>query len=177
MKKILTLILVVFSTNLFAQQLDQKSINSVVQEIVMGEGPVTKAEYEKFWQPFGANNAQQRAQFINIMRQRFVLTQEYQREVWLCAEKAWNLKAVPPCTKAQNKLSVLKNEVGADYASAISPLEDYSTNLLKAAAAHKAIQNPNGQGQVEVNLAMIKSTREGLDRMLSRLSQVMRPEF
>lgn len=177
MKKILTLLLVIFSTNSFAQQLDQKSINSVVQEIVTGNGPVTKAEYDKFWQQFGATNAQERTQFINIMKQRFVLTQEYQREVWICAEQAWNSKAVPTCTKAQNKLNLLKNEMGNDHASAISPLEDYSNNLLKAAASRGSIQNPNGQGQIEVNLAMIKSTREGLDRMLSRLSQVMRPNF
>lgn len=176
--KIIRLFIVLLLTNsAYAQEgIDVNGLNSVVQEIVTGSGPVTKQEYDKFWSQFGASTTEDRSRLIGLMKQRFMLTQEYQREVWICAEKAWNLGSVPSCEKAQNKLNLLKNEM-KDNQSAVSPLEDYSTKLLKAAASRGSIQNPNGNGEVPVNLEMIKSTRSGLDKMLNRLSQVMRPNY
>ncbi len=176
--KILRFVIFLLLSNIAQAQegIDAGALNSVVQEIVTGSGPVTKQEYDKFWAQFGANTTEDRSRLIGLMKQRFMLTQEYQREVWICAEKAWNLRSVPGCEKAQNKLNLLKNEM-KDNQAAVSPLEDYSANLLKAAASHGSIQNPNGNGDVPVSLEMIKTTRSGLDKMLSRLSQVMRPNY
>ena len=56
-------------------------------------------------------------------------------------------------------------------------MTDYSDKLLNAAAKRTSIQNPNGDGEVQVTLEMIKSTRDGLDKMLVRLSQVLRPNY
>jgi hypothetical protein len=167
-----------FATNALAQSLDQGAINSVVQEIVVGSGPVTKAEYDKFWGQFGATTAADRGQFINLMKQKFILAQEYQREVWICAEQAWNSRAVPACLGAKNKLALLTAEMKKnDAESALTPMSDYSTKLLAASAARGSIQNPNGGGEVALSLEMIKSTREGLDKMLARLGQVLRPNY
>jgi hypothetical protein len=176
--KILRFVIFLLLSNIAQAQegIDAGALNSVVQEIVTGSGPVTKQEYDKFWAQFGANTTEDRSRLIGLMKQRFMLTQEYQREVWICAEQAWNLRSVPRCEKAQNKLNLLKNEM-KDNQAAVSPLEDYSTKLLKAAASHGSIQNPNGNGDVPVSLEMIKTTRSGLDKMLSRLSQVMRPNY
>ncbi len=178
MKIFQILFLVFLSTAAAAQGVDQLALNSVVQQIATGSGPVTKAEYDKFWQQLGVNRSEDKAQMISVMKQRFVLAQEYQREVWICAEQAWNSRSAPRCEKAQSKLELLKADLQkSDSVGALSPLEDYSNNLLIAAAKHGSIQNPNGAGEVAVSLEMIKSTREGLDRMLVRFSQVLRPNY
>ncbi|MBU6140476.1 MAG: hypothetical protein KGP29_02825 [Proteobacteria bacterium] len=178
MKIFQILFLVFLSTAAAAQGIDQIALNSVVQQIATGSGPVTKAEYDKFWQQLGVNRSEDKAKMIGVMKQRFVLAQEYQREVWICAEQAWNSHVVPRCENAQSKLGSLKADLEkTDSSGALSPLEDYSNNLLEAAAKRGSIQNPNGAGQVNVSLEMIKSTREGLDKMLVRFSQVLRPNY
>lgn len=178
MKLFQILFLVFLSTNAAAQDFNQTALNSVIQQIVMGSGPVSRSEYDKFWQQFGITKAEDKAQLIDAMKQRFVLAQEYQREIWLCAEQAWNSRSVPPCIKAQNKLSLLRTEMKkSDSESMLSPMSDYSDKLLNAAANRTSIQNSNGTGEVPVTLEMIKSTRDGLDKMLVRLGQVLRPNY
>jgi hypothetical protein len=179
MKFFQILFLVFLSANAEAQDAaGQLALNLVVQEISTGTGPVSKTEYDKFWQQLGVTKSDEKAQMIDVMKKRFVLAQEYQREVWICAEQAWNSRVVPRCEKAQTKLNLLKTEMQkSDSVSALSPLEDYSINLLGAAAKHTSIQNPNGSGEVPVTLEMIKSTREGLDKMLVRFSQVLRANY
>lgn len=160
------------------QELDQLAINSVVQEIVTGSGPITKAQYDKFWGQLGVTKADQRAQMIDAMKQRFVLAQEYQREVWGCAEQAWNSRAIPQCVGAQNKLNLLREEMKkTESESMLKPMADYSDNLIKAAATRGTIQSPSGSGQVSVTLEMIQSTKKGLDQMLNRFAQVLKINF
>lgn len=178
--KILGFVLFLFLSNFaYAQEgTDPMALNSVVQEIVTGTGPVTKAQYDKFWAQLGATQPDQRAQMIDVMKSRFVFAQEYQREVWNCAEKAWNSKSVPQCPGAQNKLASLRAEMEKTKSeSMLNPMIEYSDNLLKAAATRGSIKNPNGQGEVQVTLEMIKSTRSGLDQMLNRFSQILKTNY
>jgi hypothetical protein len=78
----------------------------------------------------------------------------------------------------ENKLNLLRAEMKkSDSEFALTPMTDYSDKLLNAAAKRTSIQNPNGDGEVQVTLEMIKSTRDGLDKMLVRLSQVLRPNY
>jgi len=178
--KIFSIIFVIFLANSAnAQQApDQLALNSVVQEIVTGTAPITKAQYDKFWEQLGATKADQRAQTIEVMKQRFVLAQEYQREIWACAEQAWNSRAIPQCVGAQNKLNLLREEMKkTDSESMLKPMTDYSDNLIKAAATRGAIQGPNGVGQAPVTLEMIQSTKKGLDQMLNRFAQVLKINY
>ena len=178
MKIFQILFLVFLSANAAAQDINTSALNSVVQQIVTGSGPVSREEYNKFWQQFGLTKAEDKAQLIDVMKQRFVLAQEYQREVWLCAEQAWNSRAIPRCERVENKLNLLRAEIKKrDSEFALTPMTDYSDKLLNAAAKRTSIQNPNGDGEVQVTLEMIKSTRDGLDKMLVRLSQVLRPNY
>lgn len=160
------------------QSINTTALNSVVQGIVTGSGPVTKSEYDQFWAQFGANSAADRQQFIDIMKARFVLIQEYQKEVWSCAEQAWNSHVVPRCERANNKITLLTAEMKKNNSEGvITPMTDYSNKLLNAAANRGSIENPNGGGEVKVTLEMIRSTCDGLDKMLVRLGQVLRPNF
>ena len=179
MKFLKIIFILLLSTNAFADQgVDQVALNSLVQEIATGTGPVTKAQYDKFWQQLGVTKSESKAQMIDVMKTRFVLAQEYQREVWNCAEQAWNSRSIPICPSAQNKLSALRAEMKkTESESMLNPMSDYSDNLLKAAANHGSIQNPNGEGQVQVTLEMIRSTRTGLDQMLNRFSQVLKVNY
>lgn len=178
--KILRIIFLIFlSSAAYAEQgTEQLALNSVIQEIVTGSGPITKVQYDKFWQQLGVTKPDQRAQMIEMMKSRFVLAQEYQREIWACAEQAWNSRAIPQCIGAQNKLNLLREEMKkTESESMLKPMTDYSDNLIKAAATRGAIQNPNGGGQIPVTLEMIQSTKKGLDNMLSRFAQVLKINF
>jgi hypothetical protein len=179
MKIFSILFVIFFATSASAQQAsDQVALNSVMQEIVTGSGPITKAQYDKFWEQLGVTKADQKAQTIELMKRRFLLAQEYQREIWVCAEQAWNLRAVPQCVGLQNKLNLLRQEMGKNESElTLKPMTDYSDNLIKAAATRGSIQSPNGAGQVPVTLEMIQSTKKGLDQMLNRFAQVLKINY
>lgn len=173
--RILFLFSFLFSTNVFAQD-----VGSIIKAITMGEGPLTKQEYDAFWAGLSATDAVARSQVIRVLKGKLVLTQEYQREIWICAEQAWNRRSVPRCEKARNKFSYLRTEMmkeGKSAISSIKPMEEYSDSILKAAATRGTIKNETTGEDVPLTLEKIKNTRDGLDKMLSRFSQVLRPNF
>lgn len=173
--RITFLSLIFLSANASAQD---AGIGGVIQGIVMGSGPVTKAEYDKFWAQTGMTAPEDKARMIELLKKQFVFTQEYQREVWSCAEQAWNSRNIPTCEKATNKLALLKTEMQRiDNVDAVKPMEEYTTNLLSAAAKHEPMKNQNGGPAIPLSLEMIQSTKVNLDKMLSRFGQVLQPSF
>ena len=58
MKIFQILFLVFLSANAAAQDINTSALNSVVQQIVTGSGPVSREEYNKFWQQFGLTKAE-----------------------------------------------------------------------------------------------------------------------
>lgn len=179
--KLLKIFLFVFlasSSNLAAQGFDQNGVNTVIQEIASGTGPITKAEYEKFWSQIGITNRADKEKVITMMRKNFLMTQEYQQEIWKCAEEAWMKQKIPNCEKAKSKFEIMRAEMKKlNQEKMLKPIEDVSTNLLQAASKHEVVKNSSGGAPMPLTLEMIQATRKNMESMLKRFEQVLRVTY
>jgi len=175
MKKISLFFTILFfcGADVFAQT----NVATVIQQIATGKGEVTKAEYERFWQSIGVTSRAEKAKMVESMRSGFLLTQEYQKEVWVCVERAWNTRSAVKCEKAQKKMEAMKKEMNKDQISVVENLNQNSQRMIQAAAKHEDFQIASGATPIKLNVENIRAIRESLERMLKRLEQVLRVDY
>ena len=182
MKRLPTIIfcLSLMVQNALAQsQVDQgANIGVLIAEVTLGNGPVTKREYDKFWTGIGANNPEDKQRIIMLLRVNFMAMQDYQREVWKCAEKAWNSRVVPKCEQSKVKLAQMKAAIQkSSPVSVLEVMEKNSTNLLEAAAKRGVFKSVNVAEGEQLSLELIQETKRNIDSMLSRFQQVLRINY
>lgn len=154
------------------------NINGVIQEIALGNGPITKAEYDKFWKELGMTKPEEKQVVIAAMRKNLMMSQEYQKEIWKCAEQAWLSRAVPKCPAAKAKFDLMKAEMQkVNQEEALKTIQENSDNLLKSAAAHTSVKGSKTSPSLPLNLETIQATEKSMDRMLSRFEQVLRVQY
>lgn len=178
MKKLLFLVLILTAQSFAAQGgTSPADVTLVIQEIASGSGPITKVEYDKFWQQMGITSREAKEVVIDNMRQNFLMTQEYQKEIWSCAEQAWISRVVPKCERAAAKISGLKMVMKQNgQEGALSPIEQNSKNLLEAAAKRQPMKGASGV-EVPLSLESIRAGKLATDTMLSRFERVLRVQF
>lgn len=175
-KSLFLLVALIFCTPAFAQNLNANP-SAIMQQIASGSGPLTKAEYEKFWQTVGATSRADKERMIVAMKEGFILTQEYQREIWLCVEQSWISRNVAKCEKAQQKLAVMQRIMNDDQKAVIKKMDDNSKRLIQAAAKREDFKIAENAAPLKFSIENIRAIRENLERMLKRFEQVLRIEY
>ena len=64
------------------------SMQTALQELMLKQGEITREDYNNFWSKVNANSFQEKQRLISLIRKNFILIQEYNREMWNCAESA-----------------------------------------------------------------------------------------
>jgi hypothetical protein len=160
-----------------SQQITADS-SAAIQKIVMGSGPITKEEYDGFWNGLGATQEKDKERIISTMKESFFTIQKYQQEVWECAEKSWVDGKVEKCAKAKATLAKIKRVKSEQQTVMIKNLEKNMDNLLKASAArgeYSLEENPSVK--MVLTLELIRATKASIDKMLKRFEQVLRVKY
>lgn len=178
MKKpfLLFVIFCFFAADVLAQNFAANP-TAVIQQIALGNGPVTKEEYDKFWQTVGVTSKADRQKMIQSMRAGFLLAQEYQKEVWTCIEKSWTTRIAAKCEKADQKLAVMKAAMNNEQVDVVKKMDETSRRMMQAAAKHEDFKISDSATPLKLDLQNIRLIKQNLERMLDRLNQVLRAEY
>lgn len=149
---------------------------AAIQNIVMGTGQVTKAEYDAFWNALGVKTEVEKAKAINSMKDNFITMQSYQKEMWNCAERSWVSRKKESCQTAKNIIAKMKSKNIKQQQEMISNLEKTMDNLLEAAAKRGAY-SLDGTNQITLTLEFIRSTKTSVTKMLERFEQVLTVKY
>jgi len=149
----------------------------MIQKIVMGKGPVTKEEYDGFWNGFGIKNESEKKRIIDAMRDNFVTMQQYQQEVWSCAETAWVSRQVPQCKNAKNLIAKIKNKQSKSQGKMIQAMEKNTDNLLRASANRTEFKPEGALVGLPLTIENIRSTKININAILQRFEQVLRVRY
>lgn len=186
MKKIFLTFLFLFSaSNSFSQTAktpanasNPSAIVAIIQQIATGQGKITKAEYDNFWQQLGITTRAEKSIVIKDMRSNFLLMQNYQKEIWKCAEQSWKVRKVAKCPAADARLAQVKVEMKKiNQEHVLKDIEKNSNNLLQSAAKRESVRNTNNNVDFSLSLETIKATEERMERMLKRFETVLREEY
>lgn len=179
MKIFLTLLFVVFSKSVFAQQyyFDEGSRNTAVNKLVEVSGPVTKKEYDSFWEILSITDKNRDSAAIARIKNEALLKYQYEKEVWVCVEKAWSSKKYSPCRNANNSLGLLRAaKMRANDLAGIKSTESETKALLESAAAHGKIKDSAGS-DVDLTLDVIKVKKAEIDNAIARLNRVLQMRY
>lgn len=180
MKKFLSILICIsclFSTNAFANSSLSSSAGSAVAGLYAGTGKISKEQYDAFWDKVGVKSRSEKEQVIGFMRDNFLLIQDYQIQVWKCAEQAWTARKVPTCNKMRTKLGQVQanfKKVGQE--DSLTRLTRSSDSVINAAATHGKFTMSNGH-EGQMSLELIQSTGASLDALFSRFEQVLKVEY
>ena len=113
------------------------------------------------------------------MRENFLLMQDYHREVWRCAEVAWNMRKVPPCNVLKDKRKRLEGHLGKFGAGEKESLDKliHSSKTIINAAANRSSFSFEGLPKTQMSLRLIKSTEKNLSNFFSRFDQILRVDY
>ncbi len=175
--KIFLLIILLFSTNALAKESDQAMANAAMNDLNIENSRITKAQYDDFWNKAGAKNRKEKEQTILLMKDNFLSIQDYQREVWKCAEQAWNSKKISKCNGSEAKLKLLQaNFKKNNQEDAMMKFKESSEAIIKA-AANRGKYTPTGGKEVQMSLELIKTTRNNLDKIFSKFEQILKVDY
>jgi hypothetical protein len=178
MKKssLLFVIFFLFSSTVFAQNFGANS-GTIIQKIATGNGPLTRAEYDEFWQAIGITNRTDKQRMVTSMRAGFLLTQEYQKEVWICIEQSWISRSPSKCEKAQKKMNAMKASLNEDQKIAVNSLEESSNRMIQAAARREDFRISSDAAPIKLSVENARLIRQNLEKMLVRLEAALRVDF
>ncbi len=176
MKTLLVCGLFLLSANAWAQSFSSSQTDPALASLSASDsGKITKQEYDNFWGYFyAALSATSRAGLIAPLKQQLVTEKECEKELWICAEQAWNSRSVPRCEKGRNKLGLVRaNMLGDGNKAQLKVTEDRFDNVLKASARRESLDSTEGP----ITLEKIKSSQVESDKLLNKLSQVLKVDY
>ena len=150
-------------------------VKEAFQIIVNGTGDLTNEEYREFWRLMPYKNESERQELIKFLKENYVDMMLYQREVWACADKAWQTQKVIKCDLAiayENNMNMLFRRKGLDI-SHLKKGQSHSRQLWKAASERTSFKSNDGR-IVDLSYEMITQVRASLENTFKRYSQALK---
>ncbi len=178
MKKfsLLFAIFLFFSPKIFAQNLTTNP-GIIIQQIAAGTGALSKAEYDQFWQTLGISSRADKERMIGLLRSGFLLMQEYQKEIWSCVETSWISRATVRCDRARQKFNLMNATMNEEQKLALKKMDENSQRMILAAAKREDFEISKDAVPLKFSIENIKAIRGNLEKMLKRITQVLRVEY
>lgn len=157
---------------------DTIAIQKVLQDIMLKQGKVTRADYDKFWEKTGVSSKADKERVIASAKNNFVLIQEYTKEIWICAEKAWTSSKNLPCTKASQIMEKLKKlSPMPEQEELYKLIEKNYADILNSAANKTPLQTANTTTTTSLTLESIRTYRKSIEDSLEKMNKVLSVEF
>ena len=173
--KIIILFLLIFTSS-YAQEMTEKP--DPIQIIMMGKGKISKREYNEFWRHLEVKNKEEKAATILSMRQSFLPMQEYQKEIWTCAEIAYKKRKNVSCNKSLEVINAYKKSSKLGNQNPyVKELEKMGEKILNAAAKREKLYLVNNEDGFNLDEKSIKESKEAFTSGVDRLKQVLVLEY
>ena len=160
--------------------LDQQNsgIQGALQEIMLKQTKITRKDYDNFWQKVGINSPQEKEMAIASIKKNFITMQEYNREIWNCAEQAWYKSQVIKCSKADAIMNKFKEDNAMkDQGDLIKLIESSYQNIITAAATKQELTGKDGTKMGKLDLATIQASRKTVDDSLKKFDRILAVNF
>ena len=164
----------------------------ILRLVLAANGTLTKEMHDEFWASFKGQPQSQVIPAMNALTNSLQMFQEYQIEIWKCAQTSYETRHV---YKSQ-RLLTLQRELPARLAQTTTwnpndqEYKDFlagfqsgykqslsdTDRLLNAAATHQPIVMPNGS-TVQVNEALIQQVLAGIKGSIERLQELLNPNW
>ena len=150
----------------------------------MGEGEVSLAEYDKFWQAAGVKNSAEKKAAIALIGNDFLVFSEFNKALLDCAEIAWLQRQEIKCDKAReiarlvsknysNKATDLQDKLAAQK---VLGLDNEISAVIRAAAARGVSLSEKPQYRIS-SLEEIRKDKIALIRVITRTRAFLKIEF
>lgn len=179
--KIIMLLLVNFllTKNLLANDTIGNEVASNLMKIANSSKPISKKEYNDFWNSTGIKSREQKLNFILSLNQLILPIQKYNLILWDCAEKSWLNQKPENCEKSFPELPKIKSQltkqIGEDN---FKNIDVNFKKVIKSSANRKG--NPNDQNDIsdnEISLEKIKSAKIKSMETLNRIDILLQPDY
>lgn len=164
----------------FAPKIDEEA----VKQLVMGDGDVSLAEYNRFWQAIGVKNLNEKKAAIAKISEDFLVFGEFNKALLDCAEIAWLQRQEIKCNRAleitqsvaKNYKTQFEDERGRALLERVRNLESGVSAVMRSAAARGVSLNENPEYQIS-SLEEIRKDRLVLSRVIARTKAFLQVEF
>ena len=164
----------------YSQSQIANNISQELSNIMLSKEKITKKDYNNFWSKTGVKSKEEKINFIYSMKSSFVVIQEYNREVWDCAEKSWISNKEIECKNLQKSIENI-NKILVDSADIekFKKMESGFNEMIKGSARRgKNIELGNGSKIFqEITLGSIQEIKNKTNLMLERVNIILQPEF
>lgn len=163
---------------LVSQNQQALAMQNALQEVMLKQGNLTKKDYDDFWNKVGATTPQEKNKAIGSIKKSFLAIQEYNREMWICAEKAWMSSKIEPCAKAEEKIQLLKKDAKMkEQLQLIAIVEENFQKIIKSSANKTDMISKDGTNMGKLTLESIRFSRDNTQKTLDRFNQLLAVEF
>ena len=167
--------------NAYSQSEMSQNISREFTKIILSPEKITKNDYNNFWKQTGITSQQEKINFIVSMKNSFMAVQEYNRDVWDCAEKSWIANKEIDCPKLKKSANNLKNIFNnSAEIDKFKEMEKNFTELIKVSSRRGANTDKSANGSKvfkQITLADIQKTKEDTKKILDRGDIILQPEF
>jgi len=181
-KFIFKVVIIVFltSSKAYSQSQIANNVSQELSNIMLSKEKITKKDYNNFWSKTGVKSREEKANFILSIRSSFLLIQEYNREVWECAEKSWIANKEIECKNLKKSIEKI-NKILVDSADIekFKKMENGFNEMIKGSARRSNnIELGNGSKiSQEITLESIQEIKKKTNLMLDRINIILQPEF
>ena len=182
-KFIIKTFILIFLTcfNAYSQSVMSQNISREFTKIILSPEKITKKDYNNFWKQTGISSREEKMNLIVAMKNSFVAVQEYNKDVWDCAEKSWIANKEIDCAKLKKSTNTLKNIFyNSPEIDKFKEMEKNFTELIKVSSKRgENIDKSSNSLKIykQITLADIQKTKEDTKKILDRADVILQPEF
>jgi len=164
----------------YSQSEMAQNISQEFSKIILSPEIITKKDYNNFWKKTGIKSREEKMNLIIAIKNNFVAVQEYNKDVWECAEQSWIANKEIECAdlkkSTKNLRNIFSNSAEIDK---FKQMEKNFIDLIKISSKRgKNIDEPNTLKIFQqITLADIQKTKESTKKILERADVILQPEF
>ena len=174
------IIILLTSSKAYSQSQIANNVSQELSNIMLSKEKITKKDYNNFWSKTGVKSREEKINFIFSTKNSFLLIQEYNREVWECAEKSWIVNKEIECKNLKKSIENIKKIlVDPTDIEKFKTMENGFNEMIKVSARrNKNIELGNGAKiSQEITLESIQEIKKKTNLMLERINIILQPEF
>lgn len=169
----------VFSKNLCAENTIGEDVAQKLMNIANSSQPISKKDYNNFWNSTGIKSREQKLNFILTLNQLILPIQKYNLILWDCAEKSWISQKVENCEKIFTDLPKIKKQLSSQVGEEnFKNIDNNFKKVIRSSANRKG--NPNDKDDIndnEISLEKIKDAKIKSMQTLNRIDIILQPDY
>ena len=167
------------TNNFFAQNTVGNEVAQNLMKIANSSKPISKSEYNDFWNSTGIKSREQKLNFILALNQLILPIQKYNIILWDCAEKSWQIQMPENCENTYVNLPKIKKQLIQQIGEEnFKNIDDSFKKVINSSAKRKG--NPGDKNDIidsEISLEKIRNAKLKSIQTLDRIDIILQPDY